>query len=573
MRATETLIPTLREVPAEADTVSHQLLLRAGMLRRVAAGIYNILPLGHRVLSKIEEIVRQEMNRAGGIELLLPIVQPAELWQQTGRWDVYGPEMFRLRDRHGRDFCLGPTHEEVITDLVRQEVRSYRQLPLLLYQIQNKYRDERRPRFGLLRGREFIMKDLYSFDADEKGLEASYEKMYKAYSRIFSRCGLSFRVVEADPGAIGGSDTHEFMVMADTGEAEIVFCSSCDYAADTEKAPCPAPVRSAAAPGALERTLELVETPGMRTVDQVAAFLGISPSQVLKTMIYLADGQPVAVLLRGDRSVNEIKLKNFLQAMQLELASEEDACRLGIPTGYAGPVGLDGKAFRVLADYEVRELGNAVAGANERDRHYRNVNPGRDLQVDAYSDFRTAEEGDPCPRCGQPLLLKRGIEVGQIFKLGTKYSKALGATFLDERGREIPVVMGCYGLGVTRTMAAAVEQWYDDQGIIWPHPIAPYEVVLIPVNQRDPVQAGFAERLYRKLTAGGVDLIYDDRPERVGVKFKDADLIGYPVRLVVNERSAAEGTIEVRWRLNGALELLPEERIVTYLRERLTHEK
>jgi prolyl-tRNA synthetase len=566
MRATETLIPTLREVPAEADTISHQLLLRAGMLRRVAAGVYNILPLGHRALLKIEAIIREEMNRAGGVELLLPIIQPAELWQQSGRWKVYGPEMFRLSDRHARDFCLGPTHEEIITDLVRQEIRSYRQLPLMLYQIQNKYRDERRPRFGLLRGREFIMKDLYSFDVDDQGLDVSYGKMHDAYSRIFNRCGLSFRVVEADPGAIGGSDTHEFMVMADAGEAEIVFCTTCDYAADIEKAPA---VAEDATNNSTQQPLERVRTPGTRTVAQVAEYLDVPLQQVLKILLYLADDRPVAVLVRGDRSVSEIKLKNYLQAISLEIAGEQDVTSLfGLPPGYAGPIGLGGQV-RVLADNEVRLLANAVAGANEPDHHYRNVNYGRDFQVEAFTDLRIAQPGDPCPKCGRPVQLKRGIEVGQLFKLGTKYSKALGATFLSEGGREIPIVMGSYGIGVTRTLAAAVEQWHDEDGIIWPPSIAPYEAVVIPVNQHDTLQADLAEDFYRQLISSGIDAIYDDRPERAGVKFKDADLVGYPARVVINKDSVTEGLVEVKLRSGGSVERIPREQAADYLRQKL----
>ncbi len=569
MKVTETLIPTLREVPAEADTISHQLLLRAGMLRKVAAGIYTILPLGHRVLLKIEAIIREEMNRAGGVELLMPIIQPAELWQQSGRWDVYGPELFRLKDRHERSFCLAPTHEENITELVRQEVRSYRQLPLLLYHMTNKYRDERRPRFGLLRGREFIMKDLYSFDIDENGLEVSYDKMYKAYSRIFNRCGLDFRVVEADPGAIGGGDSHEFMVMADTGEAEIVFCTACDYASDLEKALCPAESRAALP---LPQPLKRAHTPGKRTVKEAAEYLGIPAGQILKILLYLADDEPVAVLVRGDRSVNEIKLKNYLQAIRLEIADEDDVARdFGLPTGFAGPVGLTGRV-RLLADNEVRNLANVVAGANEPDYHYRNVNYGRDYQVEAFADFRLVQSGDACPRCGQPVHLKRGIEVGQLFKLGTKYSKVLGANVLDEEGKEIPIVMGCYGIGATRTLAAAVEQWHDDDGIIWPPSLAPYEAVVIPVNQHDPLQAGLAESFYRQLLTSGIDAIYDNRSDRVGVKFMDADLIGYPVRIVINRDSITDGLVEIKWRASGTVERLPGDEVPAYLRRKLTQE-
>jgi prolyl-tRNA synthetase len=569
MRATETLMITLREVPAEADVVSHQLLLRAGMIRKLAAGVYTILPLGHRVLLKIEAIIREEMNRAGGVELLMPIMQPAELWQQSGRWDVYGPELFRLKDRHERSFCLAPTHEEVVADLMRQEVTSYRQLPLLIYHITNKYRDERRPRFGLLRGREFIMKDLYSIDVDEHGLDVSYGKMYEAYSRAFKRCGLDFRVVEADPGAIGGSDTHEFMVMADTGEAEIVFCTACDYAADIEKAPCP--VNDQGDPSGADRkqARERVRTPGTRTVREVAEYLDVPTEQVLKILLYLADDKPVAVLIRGDRSLNEIKLKNYLQAIRLEIADETDvAGRFGLPAGFAGPVGLDGR-IRLLADNEIRNLVNAVAGANETDFHYRNVNYPRDYQVEGFADFRLAQEGDSCPRCGQPVQLKRGIEVGQLFKLGTKYSKTMGANVLNESGREIPVVMGSYGIGVTRTMAAAVEQWHDQEGIVWPPSIAPYEAVVMPVAQHDSLQANLAEEFCRHLTESGVESIYDDRPERAGVKFKDADLIGYPVRIVINRDSVTEGLVEIKWRASGVVERVQKNAAAAYIREQL----
>jgi prolyl-tRNA synthetase len=571
MRATETLVSTLREVPADADIISHQLLLRAGMLRKVAAGIYTILPLGHRVLLKIEAIIREEMNRAGGIELLMPIIQPAELWQQSGRWDVYGPELFRLKDRHERSFCLGPTHEEIITELVHQEIRSYRQLPLMLYQIQNKYRDERRPRFGLLRGREFIMKDLYSFDIDEDGLEANYRKMYTAYSRIFTRYGLDFRVVEADPGAIGGNDSHEFMVMSDNGEAEIVFCSACDYAADVEKAPCSAESQPALRPENTQLPpLEQVRTPGTRTVKAVAEYLGVQAEQVLKILLFVTDDGPVAVLVRGDRSLNEIKLKNYLQTKMLEIADEKDVAeRFGLPTGFAGPVGLGGRV-RLLADNEIKNMINAVAGANEPDFHYRNVNYGRDYQVEAFADFRLAQEGDSCPGCGQPLQLKRGIEVGQLFKLGTKYSKALGANVLDESGREIPVVMGCYGIGVTRTLAAAVEQWHDQDGIIWPPAIAPYQAVVIPVGQRDSAQADLAEEVCRQLTDSGIDCLYDDRSERTGVKFKDADLIGYPARIVINKETVTEGLVEIKWRASGDVERIPRDTAATYLRQKFS---
>lgn len=563
------LIPTLREVPAEADTISHQLLMRSGMVRKVAAGIYTLLPLGNKVVKKIENIIREEINCAGGVELQLPIIQPAELWHQSGRWDVYGPEMYRLQDRHGRDFCLGPTHEELITNLFSQEVKSYRQLPLLLYQIHNKYRDERRPRFGLLRGREFIMKDLYSFDKDEDGLEISYRKMYDAYNRIFSRCGLDFRAVEADSGAIGGDVSHEFMVIADTGEDELNFCSACGYAANMEKTPCQFNHEMGIAEE--EGPLELAATPEARTVQDVASYLHVNTDQVLKSLFYNADGKLVVVLVRGDRSVNETKVINYLGVNMLDTADPEEMQHsFGIPMGFAGPVSLREKtSVMILGDLEVKYLYNAVAGANKTGYHYLNVNPGRDYQVDHYGDFRVAEEGDPCPRCGVPLQVQRGIEVGHIFKLGTKYSEAMGATILDENGKEIPVIMGCYGIGVTRTMAAAVEQSHDEDGIIWPAAVSPFDVVIMAVNQRDELQASFAVEMYQQLLAAGIDVIYDDRQERPGVKFKDADLIGYPARVVIGKKAITEGLVEIKWRATGEICFQERDNVTTYLQETL----
>ncbi|HHY39649.1 MAG TPA: proline--tRNA ligase [Syntrophaceticus sp.] len=571
MRVTQMLIPTLREVPAEADTISHQLLLRAGMVRKVAAGIYTLLPLGNRVVRKIEEIVREEMDRAGGVELLLPIVQPAELWHQTGRWDVYGPEMFRLKDRHGRDFCLGPTHEELITYLFSQEVKSYRQLPLLLYQINNKYRDERRPRFGLMRGREFIMKDLYSFDKDEDGLAVSYQKMYDAYSRVFSRCGLRFRAVEADAGAIGGDHSHEFMVIADTGEAELTYCPVCDYASNVEKTPCHYQASEEKEEAGI---LQLVATPGARTVEDVASYLKLDPTKVLKSLFYKVDGKLIVVLVRGDRLVNEVKVLNYLNATHLEIADEREMDELGIPMGFAGPVGLrERTAVTILGDLETKDLYNAVAGANQKEYHYINVNPGRDYQVDYYGDFRVAVEGDPCPHCGTGLKVQRGIEVGHIFKLRTKYSEAMGATILDEQGKERPVIMGCYGIGVTRTMAAAVEQSHDQDGIIWPVSIAPFEVVLMAVNQRDPQLAGYAEELYHHFVGAGIDVLFDDRNERPGVKFKDADLIGYPARVVIGKKMLSDGLVEIKWRSSGEITYKKMDEVAAYLQETLSSMK
>ncbi|MGE5529430.1 MAG: proline--tRNA ligase [Patescibacteria group bacterium] len=537
--------PTLREVPSEAETPSHKLLLRAGFIRKSAAGLYTYLPLGKRVLAKIERLVREEMDAAGGREVLMPILQPAQIWRQTGRWDVYGEEMFRLADRHGRDFCLGPTHEELITTLVANEIRSYRELPLLLYQIQNKYRDEIRPRFGVMRSREFIMKDLYSFDQDQDGLARSYEAMHRAYSRVFTRAGLDFRAVEADSGAIGGETNHEFMVLAGTGEASIIHCLACDYAANAERAEAADPEPEA--PG--RDGMELVHTPGLRTVAEVAAHLGVAESAMIKTMLYIGERGPFAVLLRGDDMVNEIKLGHALGEERFHPASEAEAAELGLVLGFLGPAGLTG--VRLLADRRVMRLGEGIAGANRPDYHLRHVVPARDFQVEAAPSLRLARAGDICPRCGGEMSELRGVEVGHIFKLGTKYSEALGATFQDEAGLARPFVMGCYGIGISRTMAAAVEQHHDEQGIKWPVPIAPYEAVVIPVNLRDPGQAETAAELYHALCAAGVQAVLDDRDERPGVKFKDADLIGFPLRLTVGPRGLAAGVVEVRDRRNG----------------------
>ncbi len=560
MRATALLAPTLREAPADAEVVSHRLLLRAGFIRRVAAGVYNYLPLAMRVLKKIEQIVREEMDRQGGQELLMPILQPAELWQESGRWDVYGPELFRLKDRHDRDFALGPTHEEIITTLVRGEVNSYKQLPLLLYQIQNKYRDERRPRFGLMRGREFIMKDLYSFDRDQTGLEKSYMKMHEAYTRVFQRCGLHFRPVEADSGAIGGSETHEFMVLAESGEASILFCEdgSCDYAANVERAAQVDPPDNGTEGmnGLVEK-----ETPDCRTVDEVTRFLGVPPQKIIKTLLYETDTEVVAVLVRGDRDVNEIKLLNLLGCLRVDLAGENIIKEVtGASKGFSGPIGL--KDVKTIADLEIPSIVNAVTGANKDHTHLLNVNPGRDFSIDVLADVRTVVAGEPCPRCGQKLMEARGIEVGQIFKLGVKYSKLLGATYLDENGKANPIIMGCYGIGVSRTMAASIEQNNDRDGIIWPVAIAPFHAVVIPVNTRDPEQVALAEKIYTNLLAAGVETILDDRSERAGVKFKDADLIGYPLRITVGSKAVSEKTFEVKVRRSGEVIMVPEEGLV-----------
>ena len=550
MRVSQLLNPTLREVPAEAEIISHQLMLRAGLIRKSAAGIYTYLPLGLRVLKKIETIVRQEMDVKGGQEVLMPIVQPAELWQESGRWDVYGEEMFRLKDRHQREFCLGPTHEEIITDLIRGEVRSYKQLPLLLYQIQNKYRDERRPRFGLMRGREFIMKDLYSFDKDEAGLDVSYRKMYDAYCRIFSRCGLEYRPVEADAGAIGGTGgTHEFMVLADSGENSVVYCPDCDYAANVEKAECQ-PLPTADKLGDKQR--QEVATPGVKSIEQAAEFLNLSADQFVKSLLYNGDGKLFLVLVRGDRDLNEIKLNNALGGfLSLELAAPEEVQKtLGCAPGSVGPVEVS-KGLIVIADREVPLMAHAVCGANKEGYHIVGVVPEKEFRIDQVYDLRDIIPGEACPKCGTPLKEARGIEVGQVFKLGTKYSKALGATFLDENGVEKPCIMGCYGVGVSRTIAAAIEQNYDESGIIWPIPLAPYHCILVPVNTKDGQIMEATETLYQELQNLGVEVIMDDREERAGVKFKDADLVGYPLRITLGSKALANGQVELKERKGG----------------------
>jgi prolyl-tRNA synthetase len=543
MLVSNSMIPTLRQTPAEAEIVSHQLLLRAGFIRKSAAGIYSYLPLGYRVIKKISDIVREEMDQFGGQELILPIIQPAELWLETGRWHVYGEEMFRFKDRHQRDFCLGPTHEEIITDLVRGEVSSYKQLPLLLYQIQNKYRDERRPRFGLMRGREFIMKDLYSFDKDEEGLAESYDKMYKAYVNVFNRCGLDCRPVEADSGAIGGSATHEFMAMAETGEATIVYCKDCDYAANIEKAPC-RPAEPAGNEG--YGKLELVSTPNVHTIDALMNYLKVPAQQIVKTLVYQADENLIAAMVRGDRELNEVKLKNILNCATLEMANPQIIReQLGVEVGFLGPVNLE---IKIYADYEVANMVNLVVGGNQSDYHYINANIGRDFTINQVADLRMIEVGEPCPKCSNSLLMAQGIEVGQVFKLGTKYSEKLNCKFLDESGKEQIMVMGCYGIGISRTMAAVIEQNSDENGISWPISIAPYQAIIIPVNSKEEQLRSTSQKIYRKLKELGVEVILDDRNERAGVKFKDADLIGYPIRITVGSKTLADDNVEIKLR-------------------------
>jgi prolyl-tRNA synthetase len=563
LKSSELFYPTLREIPSEAEIISHQLLLRAGFIRKASGGVYAYLPLAYKVIKKIEQIVREEMDKSGAQEVLMPIVQPAELWQKSGRWEVYGDEMFRLQDRHSRHFALAPTHEEMITALVGGEVHSYRDLPLLLYQIQNKYRDEIRPRFGLMRGREFIMKDLYSFDINSEGLAISYHKMYLAYNNIFKRLGLRYRVVEADSGAIGGNESHEFMVLADTGESEIVYCDNCDYAANVEKAICCAGDSIEVDVDLLD--MEKIKTPGQHTIQNLTDFLHIPSYKLVKTLIYCADGELVAVIIRGDRELNETKLKNVLGCNELAMA-EEDLVRSTVGAGFGslGPVNLN---VKIYADLEVEKMRNFACGANEDEYHLINVNMGRDFVPEKIVDIRNAQAGDPCPSGDGKLKMVRGIEVGHIFKLGVKYSEAMGATFLDKNGNECPFVMGCYGIGISRTMAAAVEQNYDEDGIIWPIPIAPYHIIIIPINSKDQQQMKTANDIYQLLQQEGLEAVIDDRDERAGVKFKDADLIGIPVRITIGSKALQESKVELKKRWEKEVELIDLDKVVARVKE------
>ena len=554
MRYSEMFLPTERETPSDAEVVSHRLMLRAGMIRKLTGGIYSYLPLGYRVIKKVERIVREEMDRAGAQEVLLPAVQPAELWQESGRWEQYGKELLRFKDRHDRECCLGPTHEEVITDLVRGEIKTYRQLPKILYQIQTKFRDEIRPRFGVMRCREFAMKDAYSFDADDSGAEISYKKMFEAYNRIFSRCGLKFRAVEADTGNIGGSFSHEFMVIADSGEDALVFCSSCDYAANIEKAEVAAPEKKRIE-GLDHPPLEEVYTPDVKTIEEVCEFLGVPRQRIVKTLIFLADDSPVAVLVRGDEDINEAKLRNYLKCDSLELATDDIIYEVtGSPRGFAGPISM---RSRIIADYSLINMTNSVVGANKKDYHIKNVNMGRDFSVKEFADLRFVTDRDKCPRCGNPLKFIRGIEVGHVFKLGAKYSRAMKAVYLDREGKEKYMVMGCYGIGIGRTVAASIEQNYDDNGIIWPLSIAPFQVIITPVSMNNETLLEAAEKLYRDFSDEGIEVILDDRDERAGVKFNDADLIGIPLRITIGPKRLAEGKVEVKIRKTGDVMILP----------------
>ncbi len=565
MRYSQMLLPTTKETPSEAEVISHQLLMRGGFIRKLTSGMYTYLPLGFLALQKVTEIVRQEMNRAGAQEILMPMVQPGDLWEESGRWKKYGPELLRFRDRHDRDYCLGPTHEEVVTDIARRELQSYRQLPINLYQIQTKFRDEIRPRFGLMRGREFVMKDAYSFDVDDAGASRSYEIMRQAYHRIFERCGLEFRAVEADSGAIGGSFSHEFMVLAETGEDTLVICNECSYAANMEKA---AIVLPEAGPVIVElQPLAKVATPGKKKVETVAEFLQVQPRDIIKTMFYLADDEVVAALVRGDREVQTVKLKNLLGVGDVEALDEDQIWQqTRLPVGYLGPVELH---LKVVADQEVMRMVNAVAGANEKGCHLTGVNPGRDFTPDIVGDLRQVSLEDRCPSCGGSLRLKEGIEVGHIFKLGTKYSEAMEACFQDSDGQAKPFVMGCYGIGVSRVVAAAIEQNNDDKGIIFPVPLAPFQVIILNLGPKDDSFCQAAEELYTALKTLGIDVLLDDRDERPGSKFNDADLIGIPYRLTVGKTFEKEGKVEIRLRKTGETQLCTPQEAVTLLSEQI----
>lgn len=555
MLATKLYAPTLREVPSDADVVSQQLMLRAGFMRKTANGLYSFLPLGWKSIKKIEAIVREEMDRASAQEIMMPILQPAEIWKESGRWNAYGAEMMRINDRHDNEFCLGPTHEEMITTLVKNEINSYRQLPVNLYQIQSKFRDERRPRYGLMRSREFIMKDAYSFDVDEAGLDESYKSMYDAYTRIFTRCGLTFRPVEADSGAIGGSGTHEFMAIAEAGEADIVYCTKCDYAANIE----------IGKPGIIKQDeevlqeLSVVDTPNASTIEAVAEMLNLPLHKTIKAVVFSIDGKVVLAIVRGDHEVNEVAVQHaVLGSVEPEMATPEELEKVGLTAGFISPVGLQQTdEFAIVVDESVMETYNVCGGANKKDAHYVNINPKRDFNVEdiIVAPIRLITKDDVCPKCGGALEHAKGIEVGQVFKLGTKYSEALQATFLAQNGRPNPMIMGCYGIGVSRTLAAAIEQYHDENGIIWPRSIAPFEAVIVPINAKDEALMSTSQTIYTALQNAGVDVLLDDRKDRAGVKFKDADLIGYPLRITVSKNTLENNEVEIQIRKSG--EALP----------------
>jgi len=572
MRLSQYFLPTMRENPSEAETISHLLMIRAGMIRRLSSGVYTYLPLGLRVIKRVEQIVREEMNRAGAIELLMPAVQPAELWKESGRWDFYGPELLRFKDRNGRESCLAPTHEEVITDLVRREVKSYRQLPLNLYQIQTKFRDEIRPRFGIMRAREFIMKDAYSFDVDEEHAEISYRKMYDAYMKIFERCGLNYRAVEADTGAIGGSFSHEFMVLAETGEDTIVACKNCQYAANIEMAEVITKEMQVTPIQDNWPTPQEVFTPNKKTVEEVTEFLKIPSSRLIKTLIYESEKGPIVAMVRGDHQLNEAKLRRALGLNQLTMASADVVERITkADVGFAGPVGL--KDITLVGDNSLKYSQNMVAGANKTDYHLLYIYPQRDLIKAMWADIRDITLEDPCPKCRGEIEFFKGIEVGHIFKLGTKYSEPMGAMFLDEKGQLKPMVMGCYGIGIGRTAAAAIEQNHDEYGIIWPAPLSPFDIIILPLQVHEKEVREIAFQLYDALTSSGYQVLLDDRDERAGVKFNDADLIGIPWRITIGQKSLRQGLVEIRNRKDKREIQIPTDKVLSYLRDTIQNGK
>jgi prolyl-tRNA synthetase len=568
MRMSQLVAPTLRDDPSEAEVVSHKLLLRAGFIRKLAAGIYTYLPLGFRVLNKVINVVRDEMNCAGAQEVFMPVLLPAELWKETGRWDMYGKELFRIQDRHERDFCLGPTHEEVITDLVRSSIKSYRNLPVNLFQIQTKFRDEIRPRFGLMRGREFMMKDAYSFHASPEDLDREYKNMHATYCRIFERLGLDYRVVEADSGLIGGGFSQEFMVLADAGEEEIFYCDKCDYAASRESAGV-GKYKVASRESRVANQIKEVHTPNAKTIEEVTAFLKTSPAKMIKTVIYETESGPVAGLVRGDHAINEAKLKKILGVEELRLAPNNVIEKLTkAPVGFAGPVGLN-KVMKIVADNAVPLVEEGISGANKKDYHITNVIYGRDYKADMVADIRFALRSDTCPKCGQGKFnVVRGIEVGHIFKLGTKYSDKMRCVYLDENNQEKVMIMGCYGIGVGRTMQAAIEQKNDKDGIVWPLPIAPFQAAVIPVNSSDEEQLKAAENIYQEGLKAGIDMLLDGREQRAGVKLKDIDLIGIPIKIIIG-RALKEGKVEVKLRKTGETQLVEKDKAVEWLKQNI----
>lgn len=570
MLASKLYAPTLREVPSDADVVSQQLMLRAGFMRKVANGLYSFLPLGWRSIKKIEAIIREEMDRSGAQEIMMPILQPAEIWKESGRWNAYGAEMMRINDRHDVEYCLGPTHEEMITTLVKNEINSYRQLPVNLYQIQSKFRDERRPRYGLMRSREFIMKDGYSFDIDDTAVDVSYKNMYDAYSRIFTRCGLTFRPVEADSGAIGGSNTHEFMAIAEAGEADIIHCSACDYAANIE----------IGKPGIMKQAeealkeLEVVDTPHASTIEAVAEMLKLPLEKTIKAVVYAIEDKVILAMVRGDHDVNEVAVQHAVNgSVEPEMATPEQLEKVGLTAGFISPVGLkQTDDFIIVVDESVMETYNVCGGANKEDAHYININPKRDFNTDdiIVAPIRLITKDDVCPECHSPLEYSKGIEVGQVFKLGTKYSESLQATYLDQNGRPNAMVMGCYGIGVSRTLAAAIEQYHDDNGIIWPRAIAPFEVVIVPINAKDEALMSTSKSIYDILLYNKVDVLLDDRKDRAGVKFKDADLIGYPLRITVSKNTLESNEVEIRIRKTGEAINCPIDEVSNKVQELLS---